>query len=41
MNKAKKENIQIYPAKKRLVPNFKLCKVTSNLSREQYEVTRC
>ena len=32
-----KINVQIYPTKKRLVPNFKLCKVISHLSKEQYE----
>ena len=32
-----KENVQMYPVQKRLVPNFKLCKVISHLSKEQYE----
>ena len=32
-----KENVQIYPIMKRLIPNFKLCKVISHLSKEQYE----
>lgn len=32
----KKENVQVYPTKRRLVPNFKLCKVIINLSEEQY-----
>jgi hypothetical protein len=31
-----KENVQVYPTKRRLVPNFKLCKVIINLSEEQY-----
>ena len=31
-----KENVQVYPAKRRLVPNFKLCKVIINLSEKQY-----
>lgn len=30
------ENVQIYPSKKRIVPNFKLAKVTSNLSEQTY-----
>ena len=32
-----KPNVQLYPTKKRLVPNFKLCKVINHLSKEQYE----
>lgn len=32
-----KINVQLYPTKKRLVPNFKLCKVIAHLSKEQYE----
>ena len=32
-----KINVQLYPTTKRLVPNFKLCKVISHLSKEQYE----
>ena len=32
----RKENVQVYPTKRRLVPNFKLCKVIINLSQEQY-----
>ncbi len=32
----KKENVQVYPTKTRLVPSFKLCKVIVNLSKEQY-----
>ena len=32
-----KPNVQLYPTKKRLVPNFKLCKVIAHLSKEQYE----
>ena len=31
-----KENVQIYPIKKRLVPNFKLCKVIYGLDQENY-----
>ena len=33
----RKVNVQLYPTTKRLVPNFKLCKVIAHLSREQYE----
>lgn len=36
MSNTKKENFQIYPIQKRLVPNFKLCKVIYNLEQEQY-----
>lgn len=32
----RKENVQVYPTRRRLVPNFKLCKVVINLSEEQY-----
>ena len=32
-----KINVQLYPTTKRLVPNFKLCKVIAHLSKEQYE----
>ena len=32
----KKENVQVYPTRTRLVPSFKLCKVIVNLSKEQY-----
>lgn len=32
-----KINVQLYPTKKRLVPNFKLCKIIAHLSKEQYE----
>lgn len=31
------ENVQIYPIKKRLVPNFKLCKVIYSLEQEKYD----
>ena len=33
----KKDNIQFYPPKKRIVPNFKLAKVMNNLSQEKYD----
>lgn len=36
MEKEIKINIQFYPSKKRLVPNFKLCKVLPTLSEEKY-----
>ena len=32
-----KTNIQFYPAKKRIVPNCKLCKVIHNLTRDEYD----
>ena len=32
-----KTNIQFYPAKKRIVPNCKLCKVIHNLTRDDYD----
>ena len=32
-----KINIQFYPAKKRIVPNCKLCKVIHNLTRDEYD----
>ena len=31
------ENVQIYPIKKRIIPNFKLCKVIHNLEQEKYD----
>ena len=31
------ENLQIYPIKKRLVTNFKLCKILYNLDQEKYD----
>ena len=30
------ENLQIYPIKKRLVTNFKLCKILYNLDQEKF-----
>ena len=36
MKLLKKDNIQFYPATKRIVPNFKLIKVVSNLSQDKY-----
>ena len=33
----KKTNVQFYPAKQRIVPNFKLAKVMNNLSQEKYD----
>lgn len=33
----KKVNVQFYPAKQRIVPNFKLAKIMSNLSQEKYD----
>ena len=37
MKLMKKDNIQFYPPKKRIVPNFKLAKVMSNLSQDKYD----
>lgn len=37
MQTIKKENIQVYPNKKRIVPNFKLVKIAYNLSNENYD----
>ena len=33
----KKTNVQFYPVKQRIVPNFKLAKVMNNLSQEKYD----
>lgn len=37
MKNLKKDNIQVYPSKKRIVPNFKLMKIAYNLSDEKYD----
>ena len=36
MKNFKKDNIQVYPSKKRIVPNFKLVKIAHNLSDAKY-----
>ena len=37
MNGTARTNIQFYPAKQRIVPNCKLCKVIHNLSQDDYD----
>ena len=37
MNSTAKSNIQFYPAKQRIVPNCKLCKVIHNLTQDAYD----